>query len=119
MDVRLILIDEHYDSLMGGTPEGFATLLDFALGAYIRELTGLPVDFQVQRMTEANENHKGKQRNPLGGRSMTNWVGDARPKHPSLCREKDCLYNLDHEGSHYPEILAQMKARQSKRDGIK
>jgi hypothetical protein len=79
VDVRLILIDEHYDSLMAGTPPGFATLLDFALGAYLRELTGMLIDFQVQRMTEANANHAGKQRNPLGDRSMTNWVGDARP----------------------------------------
>lgn len=79
VDLRLILDDEDYDALIAGTPEGFATLLDFALGAYVRELTGLPVDFQVQRMTEANEKHAGKQRNPLGRRKLTAWVGDARP----------------------------------------
>lgn len=79
VDLRLILADEEYDALMAGTPEGFATLLDFALSAYVRELTGLPIDFQVQRMTEANANHAGRQRNPLGGRSLMNWVGDARP----------------------------------------
>jgi hypothetical protein len=79
VDIRLILIDEHYDALMAGTPPGFATLLDFALGAYLRELTGLPVDFQVQRMTEANARHKGP-RNPLGRRDLTNWIGDARPE---------------------------------------
>jgi hypothetical protein len=80
VDVRLILIDEHYDALMAGTPPGFATLLDFAISAYLRELTALPVDFQVQRMTEANANHTGGSRNPLGGRHLTNWVGDARPE---------------------------------------
>lgn len=80
VDLRLILPDEEYDALMAGTPEGFATLLDFALSAYVRELTGLPIDFQVQRMSEANKNHeRGKGRNPLGGRSLTNWIGDARP----------------------------------------
>lgn len=79
VDVRLILIDEHYDALMTGTPPGFATLLDLSLGAYLRELTGLPIDFHVQRMTEANANHSG-QRNPLGGRKLTNWLGDARPE---------------------------------------
>lgn len=79
VDVRLILDDKKYDRLMKGTPPGFATLLDFALSAYLRDLTGLPVDFQVQRMTEANANHKGGQRNPLGGRRLTNWIGDARP----------------------------------------
>jgi hypothetical protein len=80
VDLRLILDDEVYDSLMAGVPDGFATLLDFALAAYVRELTGLPIDFQVQRMTEANAKHAGKQRNPLGGRSLTNWIGDARPE---------------------------------------
>lgn len=80
VDLRLILNDEDYDALMAGTPEGFATLLDFALGAYVRELTDLPIDFQVQRSTEANAKHAGKQRNPLGGRSLVNWAGDARPE---------------------------------------
>lgn len=78
VDLRLILDDEVYDALMDGTPPGFATLLDFALSAYVREHTGLPIDFQIQRMTEANERHTG-QRNPLGRRRLTNWIGDARP----------------------------------------
>jgi hypothetical protein len=80
VDLRLILPDEEYDALMAGTPKGFATLLDFALSSYVREMTGLPIDLQVQRMTEANERHAGKQRNPLGGRHLTNWIGDARPE---------------------------------------
>lgn len=80
VDIRAILDDDVYDALMAGTPEGFPSLLDFALSAYLRELTGLPVDFQVQRMTEANERHSGKQRNPLGRRKMTAWLGDARPE---------------------------------------
>lgn len=82
VDLRLILDDDVYDALMAGTPDGFATLLDFALAAYVREVTGLPIDFQVQRMTEANANHAGKERNPLGGRGLTNWIGDARPEVP-------------------------------------
>lgn len=80
VDLRLILDDEVYDALMAGTPDGFATLLDFALSAYVREHTGLPIDLQVQRMTEANQRHAGKQRNPLGRRKLTNWIGDARPE---------------------------------------
>lgn len=80
VDLRIILFDEEYDALFAGTPAGFPTLLDFALSAYVRELTGLPIDLQVQRMTEANELHGGKQRNPLGRRALTNWVGDARPE---------------------------------------
>jgi len=80
VDLRLILADDDYDALMAGTPDGFATLLDFALSAYVRELTGLPIDFQVQRQTQANQRHAGKQRNPLGRRDLTNWLGDARPE---------------------------------------
>lgn len=80
VDVRLILSDKKYDKLMRGRPAGFATLLDFAIGAYLRELTGQPVDFQIQRRTEANARNSGKQRNPIGGRRLTNWIGDARPE---------------------------------------
>lgn len=80
IDVRLILTDKDYDRLMRKRPEGFATLIDFALGAYVREMSGLQnIDFQVQRMTEANNLHGGKQRNPLGVRPLTRWIGDARP----------------------------------------
>lgn len=80
VDVRLILSDKKYDALMEGRRDGFATLLDFALGAYLREMSGLPIDFQIQRRTEANERHQGKQRNPVGGRRLSNWIGDARPE---------------------------------------
>lgn len=79
VDVRLILPDKKYARLMRGQRPGFATGLDFALGAYMREVTGLPIDFQIQQQTAANANHAGKQRNPLGGRDLTDWIGDARP----------------------------------------
>lgn len=78
VDIRLILSDKKYDRLMFDQPAGFATLLDFSIGAYLREMSSLPVDFQIQRRTQANERHAGKQRNPLGGRKLTNWIGDAR-----------------------------------------
>lgn len=84
VDVRLILSDKKYDRLMFDRPAGYATLLDFAIGAYLRELTGMPIDFQIQRRTEANARHPGKQRNPLGGRRLTNWIGDARPEPPQF-----------------------------------
>ncbi len=74
VDVRLILPDKKYDRLIK-TPE-MRTLLDLALGAFLRELTGLPIDFQIQRMTQANEKHGDKQRNPLGGRTLAAWIGD-------------------------------------------
>lgn len=74
VDVRLILDDDRYDALV--TSPALRTMLDLAFGAYLREMTGLPVDFQIQRRTQANEKHKGTGRNPLGRRSLANWVGD-------------------------------------------
>lgn len=74
VDVRLILPDEDYDRLVP-TPE-VRTMLSVAFTAYLREATGLPVDFGVQRCTEANAAFPSW-RNPLGLRSLTAWTGDA------------------------------------------
>lgn len=79
VDVRLILTDKKYDRLFGKQSAGFRTVLDLAFSAWLSQQTGLPVDFQIQRMTEANKNHAGKQRNPLGGRTLADWLGDATP----------------------------------------
>ena len=75
VDVRLILDDEKYDALVS-SPE-FRTMLDIAFSAYLHAMTGLPIDFQIQRRTDANTQHAGKQRNPLGGRALADWPGDA------------------------------------------
>jgi len=77
--VRLILTDKKYDRLFGKQSAAFRTILDLAFSAWLTQQTGLPVDFQIQRMTEANAKHAGKQQNPLGGRSLSDWLGDATP----------------------------------------
>lgn len=77
VDVRAIMRDKRYDRLeraIGG--EGIA-FLGLAIGQYLASLTGLPIDFQVQRMTEANAHHGDKMRNPMGKRSMRSFAGDA------------------------------------------
>lgn len=103
VDVRAILTDEEYDRLT--VPEW--SVLGIAVSAYLRDATGLPMDFQFQRMTEANERHPMKRaevvhthsdpiigctcaesqpvrmvrmRNPLGVRSIREFVGDGSPK---------------------------------------
>ena len=76
VDVRLILDDDKFDALCS-TRERWE-LLSLSIGAYLRERTGLPVDFQVQRMTEANELHD-KPRNPLGTSRQFAGGGDATP----------------------------------------
>jgi hypothetical protein len=70
VDVRAILRDEGFDGLFPGAagnpranPLWSAMCTAFSL--LLRHQTGLPVDFQIQRMSSANEQHKGT-RNALG-----------------------------------------------------
>jgi hypothetical protein len=70
VDVRLILPDEEFDAMFGrltkprmSNPRWSAYVLAFT--ARGRELTGLPIDFQIDRETEANEEFDGP-RSALG-----------------------------------------------------
>ena len=68
VDVRTILDDEDFDELFGGKMF-FWSIFNLGITAYLRDVTGLPIDYQVQRMTEANETYgtgKGTSRNPVG-----------------------------------------------------
>jgi len=70
VDVRLILPDEEYDALFGPRQGAMQTnakwsLFCAAFSALAKEQTGLPVDFQFDRRTEANQQHEGT-RQPLG-----------------------------------------------------
>lgn len=67
VDVRLILNDDDFDRLFGHAPELWS-VFSYAVSRMLSADAGLPIDFQVQRMTEANEKHSGS-RNPLGGRA--------------------------------------------------
>lgn len=64
VDVRTILPDDEFDALFAGR-KFLWSLLCLAVSEYLRSATGLPVDYQVQRMTEANEKCPGP-RNALG-----------------------------------------------------
>ena len=76
IDVRTILPDEHFDAFFGHSPELWEV---FCLGvtAWLRDQTGLPIDYQVQRMTEANEQHKGPRNSLSGGARVFAGGGDA------------------------------------------
>lgn len=77
VDVRLILSDDEFDALFAER-KGFWALLSRLGSTYLRAKTGLPIDFQVQRQTEANEKFGdlGKTpRNPLGGRDLDDFAG--------------------------------------------
>jgi len=68
VDVRLILADDEFDRLFGHAPELWSVFC-YAVSRQLAADTGLPVDFQVQRMTEANEKHGDRPRNHLGARA--------------------------------------------------
>lgn len=62
VDVRVILPDDEYEAMFGRNrsqtnPKLAAVTLAFA--ALGKEMTGLPVDFQIQRTSHANEKYPG------------------------------------------------------------
>jgi hypothetical protein len=64
VDVRLMLDDEVWAAMELGTPENPHQnrkwrALCIVFSDYGRHLTGLPIDFQLQQRTHANENFKG------------------------------------------------------------
>jgi hypothetical protein len=85
VDVRLILPDDEYDDLFADRP-GLWALLSRLGSTYLRSRTGLPVDFQVQRQTEANEKFgvlAATPRNPLGSRSLLDYAGGGDASAPA------------------------------------
>lgn len=80
VDVRLMLDDGEFAAACP-TRERWE-LLCLAIGTYLRDRTGLPVDFQIQRTDAANAFHD-KPRNPLGMTGAAARVfaggGDATP----------------------------------------
>lgn len=73
VDVRLILDDDEFDALFPGCRFAHQTdakwgLICAALSVLGQQQTGLPIDFQIQSMTEANSKFGGlgdHPRNPL------------------------------------------------------
>lgn len=79
VDVRLILDDDKYARLVAVAGPDLIAFLGLAIGDYLAERTGLPIDFQIQQQTAANHHHPGGMRNPLGLRTLDNYSGDAPP----------------------------------------
>src|SRR5262249_48131802 len=70
VDVRLILADEDYEALGLGKPNmphhnGKWVALCLAFSALGRQMTGLPIDFQIQQRSRANAEYDGP-RSALG-----------------------------------------------------
>lgn len=77
VDVRLMLDDDRFAEACPDLARW--ELLCIAISAYLRDRTGLPVDFQIQRTREANERYGDKPRNPLGTARIFAGGGDGTP----------------------------------------
>jgi hypothetical protein len=70
VDVRLILPDSEYARLFrdpqGGWLNPLWSLLCVTVSLWMSQGTGLPIDFQIQSQTHANEAHPGGARAALG-----------------------------------------------------
>lgn len=80
VDVRHIMGDDEYAALVAAVGITGVRFLGIAVGEYLASITGLPIDFQFQQQAAANDGrHPSTGRNPLGVRSMGNFIGDGEP----------------------------------------
>jgi hypothetical protein len=77
VDVRMILDDEWFDAEFANP--WLWEVFCLAVTSWLRSETGLSIDFQVQRQSEANEKHKGLRNHLSGGRRRYAALGDATP----------------------------------------
>lgn len=73
VDVRLILPDPEFDALFpeavgepGNLNDARWALICAGIAELGRQRTGLPIDFQIQRQTDANDRYGGGVRHALG-----------------------------------------------------
>ena len=87
VDVRLLMRDEAYDSMFGippfqkgdGRMHALWSLMCLTTSEWLAKQSGLPVDFQIQRASTANEKYPNQPRLPLGI-FYAPYVSDAAPK---------------------------------------
>jgi len=63
VDVRLIMADEEYDRMFKndhGYTNPLWSLMCTTISAWLSQQSNLPIDFQIQRQTQANKNHSTK-----------------------------------------------------------
>ena len=86
VDVRMIFEDEKFEKLFGeGSPEIslFWSLVCTALGEYMSNRTGLPIDFQIQKRSRISEEDWNKERVPLGvfpSNITPQWMEKPKPE---------------------------------------
>jgi hypothetical protein len=76
VDLRVLLSDEMFDREFSNPVK--VRYMNRALSMWGQRETGLPIDFQVQRMTEANEQYDGR-RNAMGIRDWSKIATSGTP----------------------------------------
>lgn len=112
VDVRVILDDDRFELLFGAetdwrkNPRLAAVATAFA--ALANQMTGLPVDFGIDQMTEANADENASRRHPLGVqhgviREREEWerrYHDLVSRHPHQDVECGCIAEYLGEMAH-------------------
>ena len=91
VDVRLIMEDKAFEGLFGTLPprsSPLVALVGVAMSAHLENVTGLPVDFQIQKRSRVSQEDWEKSRVTLGFCVTTqdsdgNWLGPPWIKHDS------------------------------------
>lgn len=118
VDVRLMLPDAEYDRIFGSGDwaNAYWSLLCTSISLWLKQQTDLPVDFQIQRQSAANDMHKGR-RSALG--IFLDYPGErptdvqATKRCASLSSQGlNCQMAEGHDGEHcaIPETSAPKRA---------
>lgn len=62
IDLRVLLKDDEYDSISKSID---LRVVSIAISLWGQKVTGLPIDYQIQRMSDANEEFNGRPRNAV------------------------------------------------------
>lgn len=111
IDIRTILDDKQHDRLTKAIGQDGVAFLGLAIGQYLASLTGLPIDYQIQRQTEANLLHKGT-RNPLGHRDLARFHGDAQRNDADRVRLRNLIDGMGEK--RVRKVLAQLSGGEPK-----
>lgn len=77
VDLRVILSDDVFDAAYRNPVK--VRLMNRAISTWGQRETGLPIDFQIQRQTEANTEYMSARRNPMGIRDWSQIATSGTP----------------------------------------
>lgn len=90
VDVRFIMPDDEFAALFPDVDISYGSilweqdprwlLLTTSIAGWLKQQTGLPIDFQIWPQTIASKRHGGKPRNPVGRRYVSAREKDDAPR---------------------------------------